>query len=118
MKTIHENYSRIPCQGTDCIFYDGEYEDVQETKAGSDYYGRWHEEFTFVWHGFHCLKRNELSKIRQEIYDRADRAASECYSCNKYKKPWIQAGKAFDEIKKEWTELKCPFYQTYRKLLE
>lgn len=111
MKTIHQYYSNIPCQGQDCIFWGGEYEEVNDYDAGYDFLDKWHECFRSVWHGEHCNKSEELKLLRQKIYNNADNVATECYTSGKYKKPWIQAGKVFDELKKEWTEMKCPFYE-------
>ena len=110
-KVTHQYYSNIPCQGTDCVFYQGEYEEIHDYESGVDCFGKWHEPFRSIWHGHHCAKTPELCAIRKEVYDKADKAATECYTSEKYVKPWIQAGKKFDEIKKGWTELKCPFYR-------
>lgn len=115
MKTIHNYYSRIPCQGRDCIFWDGEYQEEKYYPKGynkdSGIYSK--EEFVSIWHGEHCKKSFEISQIRQEIYDRALKASDDVHRKG-YKSIHTEikkAGEAFDKIADEWRNMKCPFYE-------
>lgn len=115
MKTIHSYYSNIPCQGKDCIFWGGEYQEEKHYSAGYDLLGlhEWHEEFTSIWHGEHCSKSSDLGQIRQEIYNRALAASDEVHRKG-YKVLSTEikkAGEAFDKITDEWRKMKCPFYE-------
>ena len=110
VKVIHQYYSNHPCLGRDCVFWDGEKEQVHEYESGYDMFDKWHSAFKSIWHGEKCQKDEEIGSIRAEIYDRADKAADKIYESKKYVKPWVQAKKAFDEIADEWRNLKCPFY--------
>jgi len=114
MKEIHCNYSNIPCQGKDCVFFLEEYEERIEHKVGRYYGGYNKEPFVAIWHGQRCLRDNELGKIRQEIYDRADDASNNIHKSNKYKiisTLCKKSKEAFDKIADEWRNMKCPFYE-------
>lgn len=115
MKTIHNTYSNIPCQGRDCIFWDGEYEEIRHYPKGynkdSGLYSE--EEFTSIWHGEHCKKNFQLGQLRQSIYERASEASDKIYNESKYKRIITMIAKAhsaFNEIADEWRNMRCPFY--------
>jgi len=111
MKEIHQNYTNIPCQGRDCKYWGGEFEDIYFCPS-KIIDGKRTEDCNVIWHGEHCKKSEEVGKIRGEIYSRAQKAYDDCFDSCKYKKPWIQGGSAFDKIADEWRNLKCPFYET------
>jgi hypothetical protein len=114
MKEIHCNYSNVPCQGQDCKFWQGKYEEKTHRPKGYGELGVWHEEFISIWHGEHCEKSSDLGTIRQEIYDRALEASDNIHKSNKYKIITTmvkKSGEAFDKIADEWRNMKCPFYE-------
>ena len=115
MKTIHNYYSNIPCMGRDCKFWGGEYQEERIYPKGynkdSGIYSK--EGFTSIWHGEHCNRSFDLGLIRQEIYERADKASDDIYKENKYKIITTMINKAhqaFNNIADEWRHMKCPFY--------
>lgn len=116
MKTIHNYYSNVPCQGRDCKFWGGEYQEEKHYPKGYDQLGLGiyiHEEITSIWHGEHCNKNSEIGQLRKSIYDRALGASDDIYKNNKYKNINTKTRKAkqvFDEIADEWRNMKCPFY--------
>jgi len=119
MKTIHNYYSNIPCVDKNCKFWGGEYQEEKVYPRG--YARNWlglgiwnNEEITSIWHGEHCKKDFELGKLRQSIYERADKASNDIYKENKYKRITMlvsKAHEAFDKIADEWRNMRCPFYE-------
>jgi hypothetical protein len=111
-QTLHYYYSNHPCQGRDCKFHGGDFEEITEKPARlSALTFSLLPEAIVVWHGEICNIQEKISKIRKEIYDRADIAKEQVYLSGKYKQPWKKASKEFHRVADEWINLKCPFYE-------
>lgn len=120
MKTIHNYYSNIPCQGRDCKYWGGEYQEERIYPKGynkdSGIYSK--EEFTSIWHGEHCNISPKIAELRKSIYDRALEASDNIHESEKYKNISMEirkAGEAFDKIADEWRNMICPFYEKIKE---
>ena len=116
MKTIINEYFEAGCLGKSCIYYGKDFENIKEYPAGySSKTGNYTKEpFTTVWKGHECSKDKERYKLRQEIYERAQKASDNVYNketdITKIRFTVKIASKKFDEIADEWTKRDCPFF--------
>jgi hypothetical protein len=116
LKNVNE-YFEAGCLGKSCVYYGKDYEHIREYPAGysrktGDYTK---EPFITVWRGHECFKDKERNNLRQDIYERAQKASDAVYNketdITKIRFTVKRASKAFDKIADEWTKTECSFYE-------
>jgi hypothetical protein len=116
LKIVNE-YFEAGCLGKSCVYYGKDIEDIREYPAGySKKTGNYTKEpFISVWKGHECSRDKERYAIRQEIYERAQKASDNVYNkgtdIKKIRFTIKKASKAFDKIADEWRNFECPFYE-------